>query len=59
MSNPKTQPSGNSEVAAPANKQIIERNAKGVPTPAAAPALRPWTAAFDLPSIRFPNSKRD
>lgn len=59
MSNDESKTSGNSDVPATINKQIIERNAKGVPAPAAAPALRPWTAEFDLPSVRFPEAKRD
>jgi hypothetical protein len=59
MINDKAQTSGNSEVAATIKKQMIERNAKGDPAPAAAQALPPWTAAFDLPSIRFPEPKRD
>jgi hypothetical protein len=55
----KSKTSGNSEVAATTSKPMIERNAKGVPAPAAAPAPPPWTAEFDLPSIRAPEPKRD
>jgi hypothetical protein len=43
----------NTDVAATTDKQTAERNANGVPTPAAAPSKRPWTADFLLPSIRF------
>ena len=59
MSNDKSKVSGNSEVAATTNKQMFERNAKSTPAPAATPALGPWTAEFDLPSIRFPEPKCD
>jgi hypothetical protein len=54
MSNDKAKTSGNTEVAATTSKQRVERNA-----PAAPPTQRPWTAEFDLPSIRFPEPKRD
>jgi hypothetical protein len=59
MSNDQANPSGNSELAATTNKHTIEGNVKGVPAPAAAPALPPWTAEFDLPSVRAPEPKRD
>lgn len=59
MSSDKARTGGISEVAAKTNQQVIERNTKGVPAPAAAPALPPWTAEFDLPSIRAPEPKRD
>ena len=59
MDNDKSKTSSNSEVAATTSKQMIERNANGVPAPAAAPAPPPWTAEFDLPSIRAPEAKRD
>jgi hypothetical protein len=59
MSNDKAQTSDNSEVAATTKKQMIERNANSVSAPAAAPAVPPWTAAFDLPSVRFLEPKRD
>jgi hypothetical protein len=59
MSNDQANPSGNSELAAMSSKQTIERNVKDVPAPAAAPALPPWTAEFDLPSVRAPEPKRD
>ena len=54
MSNDTAKTSGNSEGAATTSKQRIERNA-----PAAPPVQRPWTAEFDLPSVRFPEPKRD
>lgn len=59
MSNDKATTGGNSEVAATTTKQIIEKNIKGVPTPAAASAPPPWTAEFDLPSIQAPEPKHD
>ncbi len=54
MSDDKAKTSGNTEVAATTSKQRIERNPAAAP-----PAQRPWTAEFDLPSIRFPEPKRD
>ena len=59
MSNDKAKTSGDTEVTVTTSEQTIERNAKGLPVPAAPPAPRPWTAEFDLPSIRFPEPKRD
>ena len=59
MSNDKAKTSGDTEVTATTSEQIIERNAKGLPAPAAPPALRPWTAEFDLPSVRFTEPKHD
>jgi hypothetical protein len=60
MSNDKAKTSGNNEITATTSEQmIIERNAKGLPAPAAPTAQRPWTAEFDLPSVRFPEPKRD
>jgi hypothetical protein len=58
MSDDQANPSGNSELAATTSRKI-EGNVKGVPAPAAAPALPPWTAEFDLPSVRAPEPKRD
>jgi hypothetical protein len=54
MRNDKAKTSANTEVAATTREQRIERNA-----PAAPPVQRPWTAEFDLPSVRFPEPKRD
>ena len=59
MSNDTAKTGGTSEVAATTTKQMMEKNVKGVPAPAAAPAPPPWTAEFDLPSIRAPEPKRD
>lgn len=59
MSNDKAKTSGNTEISATTSEQIIEQNAKGLPAPAAPTAQRPWTAEFDLPSVRFPEPKRD
>jgi hypothetical protein len=56
MSNDNAQTSGSSVVAATTSKKMIEQNAKGVPAPEAAPVV-PWTAAFDLPSVRAPEPK--
>ena len=57
MSNDKAETSSNTEAAAATGKQMIERDAKGVPAPAATPSV-PWTSKFLLPSIRFRASKR-
>jgi hypothetical protein len=57
MRNDKAKTSANTEVAATTREQRIERNAPAAP--AAPPAQRPWTAEFDLPSVRFPEPKRD
>ena len=59
MSNDKAKTSGDTEISATTSEQIIERNAKGLAAPAAPPAQPPWTAEFDLPSVRFPEPKRD
>jgi hypothetical protein len=53
MRNDKAETVRNTDVAAASDKQTIERNANGVPTPAVTPSGRPWTADFLLPSIRF------
>lgn len=53
MSNDKAEASSNTDVAATIDKQMLERDAKGVPGPATTPEPPPWTAKFDLPSIRF------
>jgi hypothetical protein len=58
MSNDRADTSCNTDVAATTDKQMIERNAKGVPAPAATPKVRPWTSKFLLPSIRFRAPKR-
>ena len=53
MSNDKAKTVCNTDVASATDKQTIERNATGVPAPAVTPGMRPWTADFLLPSIRF------
>ena len=57
MSNDKAETSSDTDVAATIGKQMLERDAKGVPGPAPAPEAPPWTAKFHLPSIRFRASK--
>jgi hypothetical protein len=59
MSKDKAKTSGNTEVAATTSEQIINRIAKDLPAAAAPAAVRPWTAEFDLPSVRFPEPKHD
>jgi hypothetical protein len=59
MSNDKAKTSGNTEVAATTSKQVIERNANSRAASAVPPAQHPWTAEFDLPSIRFSEPKCD
>jgi hypothetical protein len=51
MSNDHT--GSNTDVAATADNQNIEREAKEGPVPSSAPTVRPWTADFLLPSISF------
>jgi hypothetical protein len=53
MRNDKAETVCNTDVAAATDKQIIERNANGGPAPAVTSTVRPWTADFLLPSIRF------
>jgi hypothetical protein len=53
MRNDKAETVCNTDVAGKIDKQIIERNANGVPAPAVTSTVRPWTADFLLPSIRF------
>jgi hypothetical protein len=53
MRNDKAETVCNTDVAVATGGQAIERNAKGVPVPALTPSVRPWTADFFLPSIRF------
>ena len=48
MSNDKAEMGRNTGAAATTDKQVIERDANGVPVP-----VRPWTSDFLLPSIRF------
>jgi hypothetical protein len=58
MRNDKAETGCNTDVAATTDKQMIERNANGVPAPAATPTVRPWTSDFLLPSISFREPKR-
>jgi len=58
MRNDKAETSSNTDVAATIGNQMIERDAKGAPVPAATPKAPPWTAKFLLPSIRFRAPKR-
>ena len=53
MRNDKAETGRNTGVAATLDEQTIERKANGVPEPAAPATVRPWTADFLLPSIRF------
>jgi len=43
----------NTNVAGTIDKQIIERNTNDVPASEVTSTVRPWTADFLLPSIRF------
>ena len=53
MSTAKAETVCNTDVAGKIDKHIIERNANDVPAPAVPSTVRPWTADFLLPSIRF------
>ena len=53
MTNDKAETRCNTDAAATTDKQIIEGDANGVPAAAATSTVRPWTADFLLPSIRF------
>jgi hypothetical protein len=53
MSNDKAEPIRNTDVATTNDKQTIEPSVSSVPTPPDAVIVRPWTADFLLPSIRF------
>lgn len=50
----------NTDVATTTDKQIVEGNANAAPAPEATSTVRPWTADFLLPSIRFrePNAAK-
>ena len=47
----------NTDVAATADEQILEREPKEAPVPSSVPTVRPWTADFLLPSISFREPK--
>jgi hypothetical protein len=53
MRNDKAETVCNTDVDATTGKQTIKRNANGVPAPKETSSIRPWTADFLLPSIRF------
>ena len=53
MRNNKGETVCNTEVAATNEKPTIERGGDGVPAAAETSTVRPWTADFLLPSIRF------
>lgn len=53
MTNDKAATVCNTEVAATIDKPITKRNANDAPAPAVDATVRPWTADFLLPSIRF------
>jgi hypothetical protein len=57
MSNDQPDTGSNTAVAATADEQNIERKEKEGPVPGSAPAVRPWTADFLLPSISFREPK--
>ena len=57
MSNDKAEPSSNILAEATTDKQLSEREVKGVPPSVATPPA-PWTSKFLLPSIRFRANKR-
>ena len=48
MTNDRAETGRNTGAAATTDKQVIERDANGIPVP-----VRPWTSDFLLPSIRF------
>jgi hypothetical protein len=53
MSNDKVERAYNTEVVSINDQQTIERDPNGVPMPVATSTIRPWTADFLLPSIRY------
>jgi hypothetical protein len=57
MSYDKAEATSNTDAAAKTDKQLSQRDGKGVPASAATPNV-PWTSKFLLPSIRFRASKR-
>jgi hypothetical protein len=57
MSNDRAEAISSIDAAATTDKQLSQRDAKGVPASAATPIV-PWTSKFHLPSIRFRASKR-
>lgn len=53
MSHDKVETVYNTDVVAINDQQTIERDPNGVPMPVATATMRPWTADFLLPSIRY------
>ena len=53
MSNEKVETVYNTEAVAINDQQTIERDPNGVRMPVAISTIRPWTADFLLPSIRY------
>ena len=53
MSNDKVETAYNTEVVSINDQQTIERDPNGVPMVVATSTVRPWTADFLLPSIRY------
>ncbi|HEY6924033.1 MAG TPA: hypothetical protein VI653_11220 [Steroidobacteraceae bacterium] len=53
MSNAKVDTAQNTEVVAINAQQTIEQDPNGVQMPVATSSIRPWTADFLLPSIRY------
>jgi hypothetical protein len=53
MTDDKAETASNTNGAATKENQTIERGEVGIPAPAGTSTVRPWTADFLLPSIRF------
>lgn len=53
MSNDEVETAYNTEVVSINDQQTIERDPNGVQMPEATSTIRPWTADFLLPSIRY------
>jgi hypothetical protein len=53
MTNDKAEKHHNTDVEAISDKQMTEADTKGAPRPPGTSPVRPWTADFLLPSIRF------
>ena len=51
MSNENAEKGSNTDVAATADKLMLEKQANDAPASAATPTVRPWTSDFLLPSI--------
>ena len=53
MKDDKVEMASNIDGVATKDNRLLERPAVGVVAPAVVPTVRPWTADFLLPSIRF------